>query len=126
MKERGKIMGKLILLNGIKMSVASTADCGEVDSKTLFEFTQDGSVVSAKYTGGKVKLGYLVGTMDSDRLTFRYTQVDEDGRLDGGYSTCEVSRMADGRIRILEHFKWESREGTGTNVFEEIDLNLII
>jgi hypothetical protein len=113
-------MEKPISLDGIKMHVASTADCGEVNSETLFEFTQNGTVVSAKYSGGKIKLGYLVGNMNSNKFDFRYTQVDEDGRLDGGYSTCEVSKMADGRIKILEHFKWESREGTGTNIFEEI------
>jgi len=26
----------------------------------------------------------------------------------------------DGRIRLLEHFQWESREGSGTNTFEEV------
>lgn len=113
-------MKNSISLDGIKMHVASTAESGEVNSETLFEFIQEGSVVSAKYTGGKIKLGYLVGIMNLDKFDFRYTQVDEDGRLDGGYSTCEVSRMDDGRIRIFEHFKWESREGTGINIFEEI------
>jgi hypothetical protein len=29
-------------------------------------------------------------------------------------------RLADGRIRIFEHFSWTSRAGSGTNVFEEI------
>ncbi len=33
---------------------------------------------------------------------------------------CEISKTNDGRIGLLEHFQWESREGTGTNVFEEI------
>jgi hypothetical protein len=61
--------------------------------------------------------------MTIDGLQFRYSQVDMDGRIDGGYSTCEISRMEDGRIRLLEHFQWESREGTGTNVFEEIAIN---
>lgn len=114
-------MEQPISLNGIKMHVVSTADGGEVNFATIFDFTQDGSIVTARYSGGKIKLGYLVGIMNSSgSLQFRYTQVDNDGRLDGGYSTCEVSRMVDGRVRLLEHFKWESRQGTGTNVFEEI------
>ncbi len=116
-------MEKTISLDGIKMHVISTAEGGEVNTKTLFDFTQDGSVVAARYGGGKIRLGYLVGMMNpAGSLEFRYTQVDNDGRLDGGYSSCEISMMADGRIRLFKHFKWESREGTGTNVFEEIEI----
>jgi hypothetical protein len=118
-------MEKPISLDGIQMHVVSTAQGGEVNNETLFDFTQDGPVISARYTGGKIKLGYLVGISTDEGFQFRYTQVDNDDRLDGGYSTCEISRMADGRIRLLEHFKWESREGTGTNVFEEIETNRI-
>ena len=116
-------MDKPISLDGIQMRVVSTAEGGEVNTETLFGFVQDGSVVSARYAGGKVQLGYLVGTISAEGVRFRYAQVDNDGRLDGGHSTCEISRMADGRIRLLEHFKWDSREGSGTNVFEEIAIN---
>ncbi len=116
-------MGKPLSLNGIKMHVVSTAEGGKVNSETIFDFSQDGSVVAARYSGGKIKLGYLVGMLNpTGSLEFRYTQVDNDGRLDGGYSNCEISRMADGRVRLLEHFKWESCEGNGINVFEEIEI----
>jgi len=116
-------MEKLISLDGISMRVVSTAEGGEVNTETLFEFAQDGSVVSARYVGGKVRLGHLVGTMSAEGLSFRYAQVDNSGRLDGGCSTCEIRWTAEGRIQLVEHFKWESREGSGTNIFEEIDVN---
>ena len=110
-------------LDGVRMRVVSTAEGGEVNSDTVFEFAQDGSVVSARYAGGKVRLGYLVGTISGKVLDFRYAQVDNSGRLDGGHSTCEVGRNASGRIQVVEHFVWDSREGSGTNVFAEIDVN---
>jgi hypothetical protein len=116
-------MGRPISLDGVQMRVASTGAGGEVNTETLFTFVQDGSVVSARYAGGKVRLGYLVGTMSAGGLHFRYAQLDNEGRLDGGYSTCEISQMSDGRIRLVEHFRWDSREGSGTNVFEEIAVN---
>ncbi len=105
------------------MRVVSTDEGGEVNSETLFEFTQDDSVVSARYAGGKVRLGHLVGTMSAEGLRFRYAQVDNSGGLDGGYSTCEIGRTAEGKIQLVEYFKWESREGSGTNIFEEFDAN---
>ncbi len=116
-------MEEQISLHGIRMRVVSTAEGGEVNTETLFEFTQDGSVVSARYAGGGVLLGYLVGTISTKGFHFRYAQVDNSGRLDGGYSTCEIGRMADGRVQMAEHFKWDSREGSGTNIYEEIDNN---
>lgn len=116
-------MEKQISLDGIRMRVVSTAEGGEVNTETLFEFTQDGSVVSARYAGGKVRLGYLVGMMSSEGLRFRYAQIDNSGRLDGGYSTCEIGRTAEGRVQLAEHFKWDSREGSGTNIYEEIGVN---
>lgn len=105
------------------MRVVSTAEGGEVNIETLFEFTQGGSVVSARYAGGKVRLGYLVGTISAEGLHFRYAQVDNSGRLDSGYSTCEIRRTAEGKVQLAEHFKWDSREGSGTNIYEEIDAN---
>ncbi len=113
-------MKEQISLQGIRMRVVSTAEEGEVNAETLFEFTQECPVVSARYAGGKVRLGYLVGSMTAEELHFRYAQVDNFGRLDGGHSACEIWRTATGKLRLTEHFTWDSREGSGTNIFEEI------
>jgi len=85
-------MEKSLSLDGQKMRVVSTAERGKVNTETLFEFTQEGSFVSARYAGGKARLGYLVGAMSAEGLRFRYVQVDNSGRLDSGYSTCEIRR----------------------------------
>ena len=106
-------------LDGARMWVVSTDAAGEVNRETTFEFTQTGQVVSARYTGGAIRLGYLVGVRDSERIEFRYAQVDDAGRVDGGHSTAELTLLEDGRYRLVEHFEWESRVGRGTNVFEE-------
>ena len=108
-------------LDGRRMRAVATADAGEVDTDTLFTFSQDQSTVWAHYAGGAVRVGYLVGVLTPGRLTFRYSQIDRKGDLHGGRSTCEVEYLPDGRLRLLEHFEWESRDGGGTNVIEEID-----
>jgi hypothetical protein len=86
-------------LDGLRMRTVATAVAGEVDGNTLFLFGQRGNTVWARYAGGAVELGYLVGSVTSGRLTL----------------------LPDGRVRMLEHFHWESREGSGTNVLEEVD-----
>lgn len=113
-------MEKNISLDKIQMRVVLTADSGEVNTETLFEFTQNDSIISAKYAGGRVRLGYLVGKIIGTKVNFRYAQIDIEGRIDSGHSVCEVSQTAAGQISLLEHFQWDSREGEGINLFEEI------
>jgi hypothetical protein len=103
------------------MHVVSTAEKGEVNTETTFRFTQEGIFVTAEYSGGKVRLGCLIGVIFAEELRFRYVQVDNSGRLDSGHSTCQISRKNDGRIQLIEHFNWDTREGSGINVFEEIN-----
>jgi hypothetical protein len=61
-----------------------------------------------------------VGTRFGNRLAWRYAQIDHAGRLDGGRSLCELSPLPDGRMRLAEHFTWESRSGSGTNLLEQV------
>ena len=114
-------MGELYNLDGVKMFVNTTALNGEVSRETILEFKQIGAIVSATYSGGNINHGCLVGIIEEDRLEFRYAQVGSDGRLDGGHSSCEISKLEDGRLKIVENFQWESREGSGTNIFEELE-----
>ena len=48
-------------LNGLTMYVSTTADIGVVGAGTLLHFTQKGDRVLARYGGGSIKRGYLVG-----------------------------------------------------------------
>lgn len=110
----------VVSLDGVRMHVVATAEAGVVNADTYFTFTQRGSVVSAQYAGGRIELGFLVGVISGGSLQFRYAQLDTAGKLDGGSSVCELTRTLDGKVRLIEHFQWESREGGGVNVFEEV------
>jgi hypothetical protein len=87
---------------------------------TRLHFRQEGQKVLGRYSGGSVKRGLLVGEVEGEELRFRYTQVETSGEIHGGRSRCDVQRLPDGRTRILEHFTWRTRPGSGTNVFDEI------
>jgi len=110
----------MIRLHDICMTVRSTAPDGVIDSGTRLRFSQKGSRVLGRYRGGSIARGYLVGDVSDARLTFRYTQVETTGEIHGGRSVCDVSRLSDGRLEIVEHFRWRTREGAGSNVFEQV------
>jgi hypothetical protein len=110
----------VIDLNGLRMYVSSTAARGVVDADTRLQFLQQGQRVAARYSGGRVTRGWLVGRIAGSELVFRYAQSEEHGDIHGGHSVCRVERLTNGRIRIIERFTWTSRSGSGTNVFDEV------
>lgn len=111
-----------ISLDKIQMNVIKTDACGVVNHETIFHFSQNGAVVEAKYAGGKIQQGFLVGRITQEnQLIFCYCQMQKDGKLDNGTSECEVSKDENGKVTLTEHFEWASRPGEfGTNIFKEM------
>lgn len=111
-----------ISLDNVKMNVVKTAENGVVNHETIFLFSQKDDVITAEYAGGKIRKGFLVGRFtNQNQLTFSYCQMQNDGALDNGASTCEVAKNENGKITLTEHFEWKSRPGEfGTNVFQEL------
>lgn len=107
-------------LEGITMFVSTTARGGVVDEETRLTFRQRGQRVIGRYQGGRVRRGVLVGGVSRAVLTFRYLQLESSGEIHGGRSTCDIVRMPEGQLRIVERFSWTTREGSGTNVFDEL------
>src|SRR6266404_3543973 len=106
-----------ISLDEIKMNVVKTAENGVVNHETIFHFSQKDGIVSAEYQGGKISKGFLVGKLQNqNQLEFSYCQMQVDGKLDNGVSTCQLSKNENGKITLTEHFEWKSRPGEfGTN-----------
>jgi hypothetical protein len=93
---------------------------GEADESTTFEYHEDGDLVWARYAGGDVRLGFLVGLRDGDRIDFRYSQLNEKGETSNGRCSSQIIVLADGRVRLNEVWSWESRPGDGTSAVEEL------
>ena len=49
-----------------------------------------------------------------------FAQREEGATIHAGSSVCEVRELGDGRLRLIEHFTWSTKPGTGVNVFEEL------
>ena len=109
-----------VSLDGVVMFVASTAESGVVDASTRITFTQHASRVLGRYQGGRIRRGVLVGAVQGTHLRFRYLQVEASGELHGGRSNCDIQQTPEGRLRIVERFVWTTRDGRGTNVFDEL------
>ena len=109
-----------IHLNGIRMRTASTDKSGVCSPDTILEFVQSGNLVSARYKGGAILDGYLLGHLEGNVLACRYVQADVDGNLDSGSSTGTFVRLPNQKLLLVEHFQWDTRPESGTNTFEEV------
>jgi hypothetical protein len=112
-------MIELASLDGRKFCVAEMGAEGEAGSDTVFEYHEQDGIVWARYTGGAVQLGFLVGTRNANRLEFRYSPLNTSGETSSGRCTSTISALADGRLRLTDNWAWESKPGAGTSVHEE-------
>jgi len=108
-------------LDGRIFADVTTAHAGDVGADTRFEYHEaaDGTVW-ARYAGGTVGLGFLVGTRVEDRLDFRYSHVTTDGATASGHCQSTIEVLDDGRLRLHETWEWESRDGSGASTVEEV------
>lgn len=107
-------------LDGRRFRPVTDVEGGQVGPATVFDYRQEGDLVEATYAGGSVRRGHLVGTADGDRLDFRYAQLHTDGTTATGHCVSTVEHLPDGRLRLHETWRWESRDGHGTSTVEEI------
>lgn len=95
---------------------------GEVSSKTVFEYKQEGNIVTAVYGGGDIIKGTMIGIVkDNGELAFNYNHVNTKYEIRGGSCVSTPVVLADGRIRLHEKWKWNDRDGSeGESVVEEV------
>jgi len=114
-------MAEQISLGGRTLVGVTNTDAGDVSGETTFEFEQTGTRIRASYSGGDVVEGHLLGTFDGQEWDIRYVQINADGETATGHSVGDVERLSDGRVRVEDEWEWESKDGSGETVLEEIE-----
>jgi predicted hotdog family 3-hydroxylacyl-ACP dehydratase len=107
-------------LDGRRFQAVADVPGGDVSAQTVFEYAEETGLVHARYGGGAIRLGFLVGTRDGDTLRFRYAQVRADGSTASGRCESRIEVLEDGRLRLHETWAWESQPGEGTSSVDEV------
>ncbi|WP_314247339.1 hypothetical protein [Streptomyces sp. DSM 40907] len=107
-------------LDGLVFAPVADQAPGQVGRQTRFEYHERDDRVWAEYRGGDVAMGYLVGTRAGRTIDFRYVQLRLDGTTASGHCTSHLTELPDGRLRLEEAWTWESQEGSGTGVVEQL------
>lgn len=111
----------MINYNGRTFVSIENSDNGEVSSKTRFQYKQEGSILTASYSGGEIVKGLLIGLVNADgSLQFNYNHVNKNNEIRGGTCTSTPTLLSDGRIRLYEKWKWTDKEQSeGVSIVEE-------
>ncbi len=100
----------------------SNTENGETSSETIFHYRQNKNILTATYSGGKIKSGHLIGLVNEAGYTdMRYHQVNNNDELMTGICHSVPEVLPNGKIRLLETWKWTSGDQSqGTSVIEEV------
>ncbi|WP_010523518.1 hypothetical protein [Aquimarina agarivorans] len=96
---------------------------GLSSDKTIFHYFQKGKTITAKYKGGCVLEGFIIGKeLQSSKIELLYQCLTIEGELKAGRSEGVVSKTTDGKLKL--NFDWNWLNGDlsgGKSEYIEID-----
>ncbi len=95
---------------------------GEVDASTIFRYHQQGQIVWAEYSGGKIIRGQMIGiVLPEGKLEFRYQHLNEAHEIMTGICLSTPEILPDGRVQLHEEWQWTCGDfSTGKSMVEEM------
>lgn len=100
----------------------SNTQNGDTSSETIFEYIQNGNVLSSNYSGGKILVGHLIGIVNEQGLiNMRYHHINSEGELMTGICISNPEMLPNGKVRLHEKWRWTSGDcSEGESILEEI------
>ncbi|PKB17357.1 hypothetical protein [Flavobacterium sp. 5] len=92
--------------NNKKFALIQNTESGEVNSETVFEYSQDGNLVTADYFGGTIKYGKIIADLKGDELNMLYQCLTTDNLLKAGKAIAKISLTDSGKIKLSLNWEW--------------------
>lgn len=107
--------------NKVFKPISNSAN-SETNDETFFYYKQKGNVITATYSGGKVKSGHLIGIVDEKgNIDMRYHQVNIYDEIMTGVCKSILEILPNGKLRLHEIWQWTSGDHSeGKSIIEEI------
>jgi hypothetical protein len=112
----------MINYNNKSFKPVNNTENGETSPQTIFEYKQKGNILMARYQGGNIMEGHLMGKVsDNGEITMHYHQINEKGELNSGICHSRPQIMENGKLRLYETWQWlTGDQSKGQSVIEEI------
>jgi len=112
-----------INFNNKRFLLLENSENGKANTDTIFDYKQDGDMVTEDYHGGTIKYGKIIAIHAGDKLDMLYQCVTNDNELKAGKAIADVSLTREGRIRLTLNWEWlgDKRESGTSDYIEEND-----
>lgn len=84
---------------------------GKVNDQTIFEFYQDGNLVTADYSGGPIRQGKIIAELKNDSLDMLYQCMTTENELKAGKAIAKISFDPKGKMKLKLHWEWLDGSG---------------
>lgn len=112
---------KTLDFKGKKFGVINNeGENAEVNSGTVFYFYQYEMLLYAEYSGGNIRYGEMFGIIEKNQISFYYNHENLAGIIRKGKSESRVVKLPANKIRLINEWQCNSREGRGVCILEEI------
>ena len=112
----------MIYYGGRLFRPIATTGASDTTSETIFKYEQKGNMLTGTYSGGSVRFGHLIGTVDMQgRIDMRYHHMTHDEVLMTGVCQSTPEIMKNGKIRLYETWQWTNGDKSkGRSTLEEL------
>lgn len=108
--------------NNKRFALIQNSDSGQANSETVFEYKQEGNLVTADYFGGTIRHGKIIATLKDDELNMLYQCLTTDNELKAGKATAKISLTESGKMTLYLNWEWLTKGNEkGTSDYIEIE-----
>ncbi len=109
-----------INLHNKTFSLLENSKNGKANSDTIFEYQQNGNLVTANYHGGTIRYGKIIAILKDQKLDMLYQCVTTENELKAGKAIADISLMENGKIKLELQWEWLGDiKGAGISVYIE-------
>jgi hypothetical protein len=97
---------KELNFNNKTFSLIENSENGKVNSDTIFEYKQDGNLVTADYFGGTIRYGKIIAELKDNKLKMLYQCLTTENELKAGKADAEISLTENNKIKLRLNWEW--------------------
>ena len=110
-----------INFNNKKFALIENSKNGEVNSATIFEYKQEGDLVTADYYGGSIKYGKIIAHLRDEKLEMLYQCLTNENLLKAGKAIAKIQLMKNEKIKLTLDWQWiAGDDASGQSEYLEI------
>lgn len=97
---------KAIDFNNKIFSLVTNTDNGKVTAETIFEYKQEGDMVTANYYGGTIRYGKIIAILQNRQLNMLYQCLTTSNELKAGKAMADISFTENGKMKLNLNWEW--------------------